>query len=255
MPTRRPVLSMLAIASIGLASSVAAAQPVTVFAAASLTNALEEVGAAWKAPGRAPVRFSFAASSTLAKQIEQGAPADLFASADEQWMDYLVERRLVDASSRRDFAANRLVLIVPADKPATIDLKPGIDYANLFAGERIATGDPAHVPVGRYAEQALKSLGAWNAIAPRLVRAESVRAALAFVERGEVAAGIVYATDAAISTRVRVAGTFPPGSHPRIVYPVALVAGRATDEARALFAFLNGPEARAILRRHGFGAP
>lgn len=237
------------------AQNARAAEAVVVFAAASLTNAFEDVGKAWQAKGGSPPKFSFAASSTLAKQIEQGAPVAIFASADEQWMDYLVERKLVDSASRRDLAANRLVLVVPADKPSTVDLKPGLDFAKLFAGERIATGDPAHVPVGRYAEQALKSLGGWNAIAPRLVRAESVRAALAFVERGEVAAGIVYSTDAAISTRVKVAGTFPANSHPGIVYPVALVAGRADDAARTFYAFLTGPEARAILRRHGFGDP
>lgn len=254
----RPVRVTLVLValSIALAAPAARAQaPLTVFAAASLTDAFEAIGKAWSAQGRRPVRFSFAASSTLAKQIEQGAPAAIFASADAQWMDYLAGRRLVDPSSRAVLATNRLVLVVPADRPTTVDLRAGAGFATRFAGERIATGDPAHVPVGRYAEQALKATGAWSALAPRLVRAESVRAALAFVERGEVAAGIVYATDAAISAKVRVAGTFPADSHEAIVYPVARVAGRDDADASAFLAFLRGPAARAILRRYGFGDP
>ena len=250
----RRILAVLGFA-LALVPGARAADPVVVFAAASLTNAFEDIGKAWVAKGHRAPKFSFAASSTLARQIEQGAPAGIFASADEQWMDYLAERKLVDAASRRYLASNSLVLVVPADRPSTVALGPGTDFAKLFAGRRIATGDPAHVPVGRYAEQALKSLGGWDAVAPRLVRAESVRAALAFVERGEVAAGIVYSTDAAISSRVMVAGTFPASSHPDIVYPIALAAGRADTDARALLAYLTGPEARVILRRHGFTDP
>ena len=250
----RRILAVLGLA-LALVPGARAAGPVVVFAAASLTNAFEDVGRAWVAKGHAAPRFSFAASSTLAKQVEQGAPAAIFASADEAWMDYLVERKLIEKASRRDLASNSLVLVVPADGPSTVVLGPGTDFAKLFAGRRIATGDPAHVPVGRYAEQALRSLGGWDAVAPRLVRAESVRAALAFVERGEVAAGIVYSTDASISSRVKVAGTFPATSHPPIVYPIALVAGRADDEARALLAFLTGPEVRGILRRQGVTDP
>lgn len=232
-----------------------AAEPVVVFAAASLTNAFEDLGKAWAAKGNPAPKFSFASSSTLAKQIEQGAPVGIFASADEPWMDYLVLRKLIDTASRKDLTSNSLVLVVPADRPSMVDLKTGTDFSKLFAGERIATGDPAHVPVGRYAEQALKNLGGWDAVAPRLVRTENVRAALAFVERGEVAAGIVYSTDAAISSKVKIAGTFPASSHPGIVYPIALVAARADADARALLAFLTGPEARAILRRYGFTDP
>ena len=252
---RRAVLASLSIALLALPALARAADPVVVYAAASLTNAFEDIGRAWAARGHPAPKFSVAASSTLAKQIEQGAPAGIFASADEQWMDYLAGRNLVDAASRRDLASNSLVLVVPADRPSTVDLKLGTDFAALFTGQRIATGDPAHVPVGRYAEQALKNLGGWNAVAPRLVRAESVRSALAFVERGEVGAGIVYSTDAAISSKVKVAGTFPASSHPAIVYPIALVAGRGDAEARALLAFLTGPEARTILKRHGFTDP
>jgi molybdate transport system substrate-binding protein len=230
--------------------------PVTVFAAASLANALEDVGKAYAAQGRPAVRFSFAASSTLAKQMEAGAPAALFASADEAWMAFAASRNLVDAASRRTLATNRLVLVVPADRPATVDLaSPGALTAWLGDG-RLATGDPAHVPVGRYAREALTAIGAWGSVAPRLVRAENVRSALAFVERGEVAAGIVYATDAAATTKVRVAGTFAAGTHAPIVYPVALAAGANGERGRAFYAFLvASDEARAILRKHGFGAP
>lgn len=231
------------------------ADPIVVFAAASLANAFEDIGRAWTARGGAPVRFSFAASSALARQIDQGAPATIFASADREWMDWLIERKLADRSIARTLATNRLVVVVPADRPVTLSLEPGTNVAAAFPPGRIATGDPAHVPVGRYAQQALEKLGAWDALSPRLVRADNVRSALAFVERGEAGSGIVYATDAAIAPRVRVAGTFPASTHPRIVYPVARLAGRDDAATQAFFDFLVGPEALAILRRHGFGDP
>jgi len=233
----------------------ATAQPLTVFAAASLSNAFEDVGKAWAAAGNTPVRFSFAASSALAKQIEQGAPAALFASADEQWMDYLVERKRVVQETRRTLARNRLVLVAPADRPASIELVPGADLAGFLAGGRLTTGDPAHVPVGRYAQAALTWLGVWDAVGPRLVRADSVRVALSYVERGEAAAGVVYSTDAAVAPKVRIAGTFPSRSHPPITYPVAVIAGPEEARARAFLAFLGSPESRTIMKRHGFGDP
>jgi len=248
-------LAVVALAAPTRAQAPRAAEPVVVFAAASLTNAFEDIGRAWTARGGAPVRFSFAASSVLARQIDQGAPAAIFASADGAWMDWLVERRHVDRSVVRTLATNRLVVVVPADRPATIPLVPGTDVAAAFPPGRIATGDPAHVPAGRYAQQALERLGAWHAVAPRLVRADNVRSALAFVERGEAGSGIVYATDAAIAPRVRVAGVFPVSTHPRIVYPVARLAARDDVATQAFFDFLVGPEALAILRRHGFGDP
>lgn len=252
---RRLAAPFVALAILAAAALPARAEPVVVFAAASLVNAFEEIGRAWVAQGHRAPKFSFAASSTLAKQIEQDAPAAIFASADEAWMDYLVSRGRIDVASRADLAGNRLVLVVPADRPATVELGTSTDFAALLRGGRIATGDPAHVPVGRYAEQALRSLGGWDAMAPRLVRADSVRAALALVERGEVAGGIVYSTDAAISTRVKVAGVFPARTHKAIVYPIAAVAGRTDGETRALLAFLTGGEARAILGRYGFSDP
>ncbi len=238
-----------------LASSPArAADPVTVMAAASLTDALQALGTAWATRGHPAPRFVFAASSTLARQIEQGAPADLFASADEPWMDYLQQRNLIVPDSRTSPLGNRLVLVAPANQPGDIALTPGVDLlARLGAQGRLATGDPASVPVGKYAQAALTKLGAWDATAPRLARAESVRAALLLVERGEAPLGIVYATDAAASKGVRVVGIFPEDTHPPISYPFALTRrGGDRTEAQALLAFLTGPDAAPVYRSLGF---
>lgn len=227
-----------------------------VFAAASLTDALRALGQDWAAQGNAAPRFSFAASSTLARQIEQGAPADLFLSADEAWADYLEARKLLADGTRMPALGNALVLVAPADAARPVALDQGTDLRALLGAQgRIATGDPAHVPVGRYAQAALTWMGQWDAIAPRLARAENVRAALLLVERGEAPFGIVYATDAASSPGVRVVGQFPAASHPAIVYPFALTRRAAGDaRARALLAFLAGAQARATWRRFGFVA-
>lgn len=236
-----------------LAALPAAAQEPTVFAAASLQNAMEDAGKVYQQKTGRAVRFSFGASSALARQIEQGAPAALFASADEPWMDFLAERSLIVPASRKSLLGNRLVLVVPAASSARIELRPGFDFAALLGADgRWVTGDPASVPVGRYAQEALTKLGVWDFARTRLVRAENVRVALAFVERGEAAAGIVYATDAAVSGKVRVAGTFPADSHAPISYPFALVARNESAAARDFLAFLAGPEAAAIFRRYGF---
>lgn len=224
----------------------------TVFAAASLQDAMKQQDAAWQAQGGAPLRLSFASSSVLARQIEQGARADLFASADEAWMDYLQERGLIRAATRASTLGNTLVLVAPADQPAPVE--PAGIAARLGAGGRLAVGDPAHVPAGRYAEQALTHLGLWNALRPRLARAENVRAALLLVERGEAPLGIVYGTDAAASRKVAVVGRFPAGSHPPISYPFALTKDAAPG-AEALLAFLKGPEAAPAWRRAGFSLP
>lgn len=231
----------------------AQAQSLTVFAAASLTDALKDISVLWQQDGHAPLVLSFASSSTLARQIEQGAPANLFTSADQKWMDYLAEHKLIAADTRRNLLGNALVLIVPADKPTKINIVPGFSLAALLGPTgRIATGDPAHVPVGIYAEQALRKLGVWDSLAPRLARTEDVRAALLLVERGEAPAGIVYATDAAASKAVAVAGTFPADSHDPIVYPFAVTRAGDTPQARALLSFLAGPQARAVFVRRGF---
>jgi molybdate transport system substrate-binding protein len=227
---------------------------VTVFAAASLTTALKDIVDAFTADTKTRVKLSFAASSTLARQIESGASADLFISADEAWMDYLEQRGLIDRESRKPLVGNRLVLVVPADRPLQLEIGPDRGWLQRLPAGRIATGDPTHVPVGRYAEQALKKLGVWTEIAPRLARADNVRNALVLVERGEAAAGIVYETDAKVSPRVAVAATVPESAHEPISYPVALVAGRGQAEARSLYSFLFRPEARSIFLKHGFTA-
>lgn len=228
--------------------------PLTVFAAASLTEVLQEVGRLWVASGQAAARFSFASSSTLARQIEAGAPANLFASADEQWADYLQQRNLIVPETRRSLLTNSLVLVVPKDRARTVSVGPGLDLdALLGPSGRLATGDPAHVPAGIYAEAALKSLGLWERVQPRLARAESVRSALLLVGRGEAPAGIVYATDAAADTDVAVAGAFPADSHPPVTYPFAVVRAHDTPGVRAFLAFLSGPQAREAFTRAGFG--
>ena len=233
--------------------ALAQAPGVTVMAAASLTDALRELGQAWATKGNPAPRFVFAASSALARQVEQGAPADIFMSADEPWADYLQERNLLLPGTRVSPLGNRLVLIAPANQPGGVALAPGVELlARLGPTGRIATGDPASVPVGKYAQAALTKLGVWDQVQPRLARAENVRAALLLVERGEAPLGIVYATDAAASPGVRVVGTFPENSHPPVTYPFAILARGDRPEVQALFAFLTGPEAAAVYRRLGF---
>jgi len=246
-------MRFLLFALVLLVPLAARAQELTVFAAASLTDAMKDVSALWTKAGHPPLTLSFGASSTLARQIEQGAPAALFASADEKWMDYLAQKNLIAADTRKDLLGNDLVLVVPAEKPMHVTLGPDFDLLGLLgANGRLATGDPAHVPVGIYAEQALRKLGWWDKVAPRLARTEDVRAALLLVERGEAPAGIVYATDAAVSKAVMVAGTFPASSHDPVAYPFAVVKAHDTPEARALLTFLAGPQAREVFVRRGF---
>lgn len=231
----------------------ARAQELTVFAAASLTDAMKDVSVLWTKAGHPPLRMSFASSSTLARQIEQGAPVNVFASADQNWMDYLAKKNLIAADTRKDLLGNDLVLVVPADKPVHVTIGPGFDLLGLLGTSgRLAVGDPAHVPAGIYAEQALRKLGWWDRVAPRLARAEDVRAALLLVERGEAPAGIVYGTDAKISKAVMVAGTFPASSHDAVSYPFAVIKSGDTPAARALLTFLEGPEARAVFVARGF---
>jgi molybdate transport system substrate-binding protein len=229
--------------------------PLTLFAAASLQEALRAMEPAWRAEtGIArPLRISFAASSALARQIEQGAPADLFLSADEAWMDWAAERQLIERATRISPIGNALVLVAPAGTPL-VAFGRGTDLLGYLGPRgRLALGDPAHVPAGRYAEQALRWLGAWEALAPRLARADNVRAALLLVERGEAPLGIVYATDLAVARGVVEIGRFPAASHTAITYPFALTRRAAGDaQARALLDFLGGPAAAAIWRQHGF---
>jgi molybdate transport system substrate-binding protein len=232
----------------------AVAAPVRVLAASSLTEALTDVAAAFARAGHEAPVLVFQGSPALARQIIAGAPAGVFVAADSDWMDAVAAAGRIVPGSRRDIAGNRLVLVVPATRPRTARLIRGFDMAGFVGTGRWTTGDPDSVPVGRYARAALAALGAWSAAAPKLARAENVRSALAFVERGDAAAGIVYATDARATARVAVAGVFPAASHPPITYPAALVTG-ADAEARAFLAFLAGPQGQAILKARGFTAP
>jgi molybdate transport system substrate-binding protein len=232
----------------------ARADGLTVFAAASLTDALTDILGAWQAAGHPAAKTSFAASSTLAKQIEAGAPANLFASADKKWADYLDSKHLLAAGTRVELLRNDLVLIAPAGRPANdAVIGANFDFAGMLGADgRLATGDPAHVPVGLYATQALKKLGMWDKLQPRLAPTEDVRAALLLVERGEAPLGIVYATDAAVAKNVVIVGRFPADSHDPIVYPFAVVASGDTPDARALLAYLKGPQAKAAFQKRGF---
>ncbi len=245
---------VLGAAGLGAPASAQGAAPARVFAAASLTDALNELGPLYAATGHPRPVFVYAASSALARQIDQGANADLFISADEPWMDYLAERRLVDASTRVSFLSNRLVLIAPHDRPFQVQIRSGFDLAGALRGGRLAMADPDTVPAGRYGRAALQDLGVWSSVSGSVARGENVRAALRFVEVGEAAAGIVYLTDARASgNRVAIVDTFPAYTHPRISYPMALVrGGRSQAEARAFAAFLQSPQADAVFHRMGF---
>lgn len=236
-----------------LAPLHARAQTLTVFAAASLTDAMKDVAALWVRDGHTAPLLSFASSSTLARQIEQGAPANVFASADEQWMDYLAKKNLIAADTRRSILGNDLVLVVPSSHPIHVDIAPGFNLAALLGPSgRLAVGDPTHVPVGIYAAQALHRLGIWDSIDNRLAPAADVRSGMLLVERGEAPAGIVYGTDAAVSTSVSVAGFFPDKSHDPISYPFAVTKPGDTPEARAFLAFLSTSAAREVWVRRGF---
>jgi molybdate transport system substrate-binding protein len=245
------LLLCLWLISLPAAAADADKAPVTVFAAASMTNALQDLGDGFTKETSIPVRFSFAASSALARQIENGAPADVFLSADVEWMDYLQSRNLIQRDSRRDLVGNRLVLIAPSDSRIKLKIEPHFPLAAALDKGRLATGDPDSVPVGRYAREALTTLGVWNEIADRLVRADSVRSALAFVDRGEAPLGIVYETDALIDKRVRVVDVFPVDSHLPIVYPVALTRAAKADAARFM-EYIHGPAGQLAFKSYGF---
>jgi molybdate transport system substrate-binding protein len=224
---------------------------VTMFGAASLTNVLQDIGDSFTAQTSIPVRFSFAASSALAKQIENGAPADIFFSADVEWMDYLQERNLIQRASRHDALGNRLVLIAPSDSKVMLKIAANFPLAAALGNGKLATGDPDSVPVGRYAKQSLTQLGVWAAVADRIARADSVRSALAFVDRGEAPLGIVYETDALVDKNVRIVDTFPADSHMPIIYPLALTNSAKADAAKFI-AYMRGPAGDAAFVHYGF---
>jgi molybdate transport system substrate-binding protein len=226
-----------------------AADSITVFAAASVTNAIQDISALYEKEKGVEVKTSFAAASALAKQIEQGAPADVFISADMRWMDYLDGKGKIVSDSRRTLLGNQLVLIAPKGKKFKVKLEKGFDLPGAFEG-RWCSCDQS-VPIGRYSQQALTALGWWAALEPRLAAAPDVRSALAFVERGECAVGIVYESDAKVSDKVEVLATFPAGSHDPVLYPAALVQG-AKPAAKGFMDFLLSPKVGAIFRQYGF---
>lgn len=258
---RRPflLLALCAAAFVPAAPQAARAAPaaergITVFAAASMTDVLQELGARYQQETGTPVTLSPGASSTLARQIEAGARADVFVSADQDWMDYLAARQLIDTASRRDIAGNGLVLIAPLDSTVQLPIAPGMPLAAALGDGRLAVADPDTVPAGRYAKAALTQLGVWDSVAGRLANADNVRAALAFVARGETPLGIVYSTDARIEKRVRVVGVFPEGTHAPITYPAALPR-EAGPGGAAFLAWLMTAESQATFARYGFTAP
>jgi molybdate transport system substrate-binding protein len=255
MLRRSLTLAAALIASTGwLAPQQAAAQEksITVFAAASMKNALDDINVAYHKASGIKVVASYAASSALARQIESGAPADAFVSADLKWMDYLEKKKAIKSDTRINLLGNKLVLIAPKDsKIGNVTIGQGFDLAKLAGAGRIATGDVKAVPAGLYAKAALETLGAWAAAEPKFAMTDNVRAALLLVSRGEAALGIVYETDAKAEPGVKIVGTFPEGSHPPVIYPVAATSIAKPDIAGYL-AFLRGKSARDIFERHGF---
>ena len=248
----RAVIYRLGLLAALLCSTVAhAEEAVRVFAAASLTNALNNIGAQWQKAGHPKPSLAYGASSPLAKQIEAGAPADVFASADLTWMDYLDQRGRIETKTRANLLGNDLVLIVPKGKGFPVQMKAGFDIGSAFDG-KLCTGEPGVVPVGIYAKQSLEALGWWQSLQGRIVGTDDVRTALAFVERGECPLGIVYATDARISDKVEVLDRFPDSSHKPIVYPFAAVKN-SRPETRAFLQFMQtSPVAAGIFERYGF---
>ena len=242
--------AMLTLRAVGV-QAAEASRGVLVYAAASLANVLGDLDKAFTARTGIRVTSSLAASSTLAKQIEAGAPADVYFSADLQWMTYLEQRGLLRPGSRHDVVGNSLVLIAPASSSLRVRIAPGFDLARLLGGGRLAVADPDSVPAGIYAREALQKLGVWDSVVPRLVRAENVRAALAYVARGDAPLGIVYRTDALVEKGVRIAGAFPANSHSPIVYPAALTRHSSSTAVRYL-AFIAGPDAQLVFRKWGF---
>lgn len=256
---RRGLAALLACAGLAVlqatASGAAADEDrLLVFAAASTANALQEIAARFEAGGGGKVVLSLGASSALARQIENGAPAGVYLSANVAWMDYLEAKGLLAPGSRRNLVRNRLVLIAPADSEAApVEIGPGLDLAARLGRGRLAIGDPDHVPAGIYAKEALRALGLWPQVADRLARSADVRMALVLVERGEAELGVVYASDAAIGRKVKVLGVFPADSHGPIVYQAAVVAGHDGPRARAFLELLGSEAARRIFQTYGFG--
>ena len=257
MLTRRNFMTRVAIA-IGAALMIAAApaaqaqEKITVFAAASLKNALDAVNTAWQADAGKSATISYAASSALAKQIEEGAPADVFISADLDWMKYLSDKKLTKVDSEIKLLGNQIVLVAPQGSKAEATIAPNFDLAGLLGDGRLAMGDVKAVPAGKYGKAALEKLGVWESVEGKVAQAENVRAALKLVATGEAALGIVYATDAVAEKGVKVIGTFPEDSHPPIVYPVGVTASSTNADAAAFEKYLQSAKAKALFEAQGF---
>lgn len=232
--------------------ATAQSRPVVVFAAASLKTALDDIAAQWARQTGRQTRISYAASSALARQIEGGAPADLYMSADLDWMDYVAERRLIKPDSRGNLLGNRIVLIAPAASKVETKIGPGFPLRALLGDGRLAMANVEAVPAGKYGKASLQALGVWATVQDRMAQAENVRAALRLVSRGEAPLGIVYQTDAAADAGVRIVGAFPDGSHPPIVYPVALLAASTNPDAALFLDYLGSAAARPLFEKQGF---
>ena len=246
-------LLILLLAAVAIQPAAARDRGPLVLAAASLQESLSAAADAWAAQGHDRPLLSFAASSALARQIEAGAPADLFLSADEPWMDAIAAKGLIKRGTRVSFLTNRLVLVAPADQKSRITIRRGFPLARALGNNRLAMADPASVPAGKYGKAALTALGVWPALSDRIAAAENVRAALAMVERRQAPFGIVYETDARATKAVRIAGVFPAASHPPITYPLALLTRSTHSEAAGFRHFLLSPRGKAIFQRYGFG--
>ena len=243
-----------AVLGLGTAGGPALAQvkEPLIFAAASLKNALDEAASQWQRESGKKVVISYGASNTLIKQIEQGAPADIFISADLDWMDYGQQKNLIDAATRSNLLSNRIVLVAPKDAAFTLNIAPGFNLTAALKGGRLAMANVDAVPAGKYGKAALEKLGAWDGVKDKIAQADNVRAALVLVSRGEAPLGLVYQTDAASDRTVKIVGTFPEDSHPPITYPIALTKTSTNPDARAFLSYIRSPAARPAFERQGF---
>ncbi len=251
----RGLAATLAAAAVTLPLAVrpaAAQQQPVVFAAASLKNALDEIAGQWSKETGKQTKISYAASSALAKQIEAAAPADIFISADLDWMDYVAQRKLIKPESRANLLGNRIVLIAGKDSKVQAKIEPGFALKTLLGDGRLAMANVDSVPAGKYGKASLEALGVWSSVQDRIAQAENVRAALLLVSRGEAPLGIVYQTDAAADPNVRIVGAFPENTHPAIVYPVALVGSSTNPDAAAFVTYLRSAAARPLFEKQGF---
>jgi molybdate transport system substrate-binding protein len=248
----RVFLSFVAATLLAAGQAAAQSTDVLLFAAASLKNALDAIDTQYAQDTGKHVTVSLAASPLLAKQIESGAPADMFISADLDWMDYLAKKNLIKADTRKNLLGNELVLIAPKDSAVQIAIAPGFDLAKALAGGKLAMADTSAVPAGKYGKAALEKLGVWDQVSGEIAQAENVRAALALVGRGEAPLGIVYQTDAAVEPGVKIVGAFPADTHPPIIYPIALLAGSKNPDAAAYLAYLEGATAKPLFEKQGF---